>query len=48
MEIKKIKILLEDYVSRNQNNFYGSLTATTFNVNLFLGCFLLKCCGYSI
>jgi len=36
MEIKKIKILLEDYVSRNQNNFYGSLTATTFNVNLFL------------
>jgi hypothetical protein len=36
MEIKKIKILLEDYISKDPNSSYGSLTATSFNVNVFL------------
>lgn len=36
MEIKKVKILLENYISRDPNNYYGSLTATSFNVNVFL------------
>lgn len=36
METKKIKILLEDYISRNPDSSYGSITATSFNVNVFL------------
>jgi len=36
METKKIKILLEDYISRNPNNSYGTITATSFNVKVFL------------
>jgi hypothetical protein len=36
MEVRKVKILLEDYISREPNNSYGSLTATSFNVNVFL------------
>jgi hypothetical protein len=36
METKKIKILLENYISKNPDSGYGSITATTFNVNIFL------------
>jgi hypothetical protein len=36
MEVKKVKILLEDYISREPNNTYGSFSATSFNINIFL------------
>jgi len=36
MEVKKIKILLEDYISKNSDSSYGKLTATTLNVNVFI------------
>lgn len=36
METNKIKILLEDYISRNPDNSYGTITATSFNVKVFL------------
>jgi hypothetical protein len=36
MELQKVKILLEDYISREPNSSYGSLTATSFSLNVFL------------
>ena len=36
MELQKVKILLEDYISREPNSTYGSLTATSFSLNVFL------------
>ena len=36
MENNKVKILLENYISKNPDNSYGSITATSFNVNVFL------------
>lgn len=36
MEVKKLKILLSDYVSREPNNSYGTLTATSLTLNVFL------------
>lgn len=36
MENNKVKILLENYISKNPDNSYGTITATSFNVNVFL------------
>lgn len=36
MGVTKVKILLEDYISREPNSSYGTLTATSLNVNVFL------------
>jgi hypothetical protein len=36
MEFKKVKILLEDFRSRDSNYKYGQFTADTINVNVFL------------
>ncbi len=36
MEVRKIKILLEDYISRLPNSSYGMITAETIDINIFL------------
>jgi hypothetical protein len=36
MELQKVKILLEDYISKEPNSSYGTLTATSFSLNVFL------------